>query len=707
MLLRRTIFTLVFFVALTASLTAATLTPFDVMRMRFVTSAVISPDGSKIAYTVAVPRNPLEGEDGPMFAELHVVDRAGNSQPFITGEVNVAQVRWMPDSRSISFIAKRGKDEFRSLYVINTSGGEARRLIAHDSDIADYSWSPDGKRVALLANDAESKKNKDLKKKGFSQIIVEEAARPSRIWIASAETGAKPRLLAAVEGSASDVQWSPVGSRIAVALAPTSLVDESYTSRRVTVVDADSGQIVGRVQNPGKLGNLAWSTDGRTVAFISASSEHDSAAGRLVVASATGGAMREILPKYQGHATDVAWRDANTVIYAGDEGVYTTIGEVRADGTTRRTILEGSMSIGSIDLSRDAKSAALLVDSPSHPSEVYLWTAGAAQPKRLTNNNPWLASVELAKQEVVRYRARDGVEIDGMLVRPLGEVRGRRYPLIINVHGGPESHYRNGWLTSYSSPGQVAAARGFAVFYPNYRGSTGRGVEFTNLSHGDPAGKEFDDLVDAITHFVGSGLADKAKVGITGGSYGGYASAWGATKLTEHFAASVMFVGISNLASKWGTTDIPNEEVLVHAGQHPSDNWQFHLERSPVYYAKQSRTPTLILHGNADPRVHPGQSLDLYRHLKQFGKAPVRLVLYPGEGHGNARAASRLDYNLRMMQWFEHYLQGSGGKPPAYDISYELPQPATGTMAAPSDAPKQEPQKQEELKKKPDPTKPE
>jgi len=260
-----------------------------------------------------------------------------------------------------------------------------------------------------------------------------------------------------------------------------------------------------------------------------------------------------------------------------------------------------------------------------------------------------------------------------VLVYPLDYQAGRRYPLILTVHGGPEANDRNGWVTGYSNPGQVAAARGFAVFYPNYRGSTGRGVAFSKLSQGDPAGKEFDDLVDAIDHLVNIGLVDRAKVGITGGSYGGYASAWGATYYSDRFAASVMFVGISNNVSRIGTTDIPNEEVLVHALKHPWDNWTFSLERSPIYYADRSKTPTLILGGTSDPRVSPTQSMELYRHLKLRGKAPVRLVRYPGEQHGNARAASRLDYNLRMLRWMEHYLKGPGGDPPPYEIDYAEP----------------------------------
>lgn len=238
------------------------------------------------------------------------------------------------------------------------------------------------------------------------------------------------------------------------------------------------------------------------------------------------------------------------------------------------------------------------------------------------------------------------------------------------VHGGPESHESNGWITSYSRPGQVAAAMGFAVFYPNYRGSTGRGVKFSRMGQADAAGKEFDDLVDGIDHLIKMGITDKDRVGITGGSYGGYASAWCSTYYSDRFAASAMFVGISDNVSKVGTTDIPDEMFLVHHMKHLWDDWDYFLERSPIRYVQRNKTATLILHGKEDPRVHPSQSLELHRHLKTLGQAPVRLVLYEGEGHGNRKAAARLDYNLRMLRWMKTFLQDGADESPGYKIDY-------------------------------------
>jgi dipeptidyl aminopeptidase/acylaminoacyl peptidase len=312
---------------------------------------------------------------------------------------------------------------------------------------------------------------------------------------------------------------------------------------------------------------------------------------------------------------------------------------------------------------------------------------GDTAPVRRTISNPLLESMTFAKQEVVKWKARDGLELEGVLIHPAGEVAGKRYPLILSVHGGPEAHESNGWSTNYSRPGQIAAARGFAVLYPNYRGSTGRGVAFQKSSQADPAGKEFDDLVDAVDHLVGTGLVDKQKVGITGGSYGGYATAWCSTRYSDRFAAGVMFVGISDKVSKVGTTDIPDEDFYVHTRVRPWEDWQKMLERSPIFHAGNCKTPLLILHGKDDPRVNPGQSREMYRHLKLRSQAPVRLVMYPGEGHGNRKAAARLDYNLRMLQWMEHYLMGPGGTPPPSEIDYAGAETSTAGAARPASAP--------------------
>lgn len=654
-----------------ASAADQALTPHHVAQLRAVRQVAISPDGQQVAYVLSVPRSLPDQEDGPAWAELHVVGATGDSRPYVVGEQNIGTIAWTPDGKSISFLAKRDGDEHKALYVLPLSGGEARRVVEHDTDISSYSWSPDGARVAFLAKEKIDDDLKKLQDQGFNQKIFREDWRPVKVWIATpGDADAEHRALD-LPGSASSLHWSPVGTRLALALAPTSLVDDSYNSRRIHLVDADSGAVEGKLDSVGKLGSMAWSPDGAHLAVVTSVDAHDPAAGRLSVGSASGGELRELLPGHEGHVRRVGWRDADTILYLADEGVWTALGEVNRDGTGRRTVVgPGRAMHTQLSVSQDGRTLAFLGDSPGHPSEVFLLGRTEREPVRRTDSNPWLGEMMLAPQEVMSYKARDGLKLEGMLMRPRGAVEGMRYPMLLVVHGGPESNFRNGWLTSYSRLGQMAATQGYVVYYPNYRGSTGRGVEFSKLSQADPAGKEFDDLVDAVDHLVNIGLVDGDKVAITGGSYGGYASAWGATYLSEHFAASVMFVGISDKISKVGTTDIPDEEYLVHARKRPWDDWQLFLDRSPIYHAGKSRTPTLILHGDKDPRVHPTQSMELYQHLKLRSKAPVRLVFYPGEGHGNRRAASRLDYSLRAMRWIDHYLRGPGGEMPAHELDY-------------------------------------
>lgn len=641
----------------------------QIAKTRAVSDVLAQPQGGAIAYTVSVPRTPGQGKDGPAWNELHVIDAAGKSRPYLTGQVNVAAPAWTSDG-GIAFLMKGEKDETRTLYRIPLDGGGAVPLRALKTDIRGFSLSPEGSRVALVALEPEDASLKPLRDKGFDARVYEEGERVSRLWVAQLGGDAPEAEKLDIVGSVQSALWSPAGDRIALVVAPHERVDDGLVSARVRIVAPD-GRELGRVANPGKLGQLAWSPDGAHLAIISAQDESDPREGRLTVVGRDGGTQRDLLPELPGHVWNIAWRDADTLTFVSNEGTVTRIGEVDLDGGQRTLLNLPTPVYTALSLARDG-SIALVGSTPSHPSEVFRLAPGANAPQRLTDSNPWLADVALGKQEVIRYTARDGLEIEGILVHPLERRHNARAPLILVVHGGPEAHYSNGWMSNYSQPAQVAAARGFATFLPNYRASTGRGVAYSKLNHGRPAKEEFDDLVDGVEHLVQAGLVDRARVGITGGSYGGYASAWGATYYSEHFAASVMFVGISDKIGLLGTSDIPNEFHKVHYQVWPWENWQLYAEASPIHYVTRNRTPTLILHGDADPRVDPTQSRTMYRYLKLAGNAPVRLVLYPGEGHGNARAASRWDYSLRLMQWMEHYLMGPGGEPPPHVVDYAL-----------------------------------
>ncbi len=653
---------------------AAGLTPKDVARIEAVSEVAMSPDGQHIAYTLSVPRELGSDDNGSAWSELHVCDLSGKSRGFITGEVSIRRVQWNPDGSAISFVSKRGEDKHSAVYAIPIDGGEAKKIVSHKQGIGSYDWDPSGKRIVFVATEKEDKDKKDLKEKGFNAEIYEEDLHFSRVWIANvdADDDEDPRMLE-LEGSATSAQFSPDGKSLAVVLARTPLIDHQYMFSKIHVVDAESGSVSAVIENVGKLGAVRWCPDGQSLAFLAGEDLNDPSAGRLFTVSASGGAFKQVAPDYLPNFASIEWQNANTIMFLANDGCLTAFGRVNKDGSDFKMVVEpGGPVMGRLSLSKDGQSAAFSGSAPTHPTELFAMKHGEMSPRRLTHHNAWLADIELSKEEIVRYKARDGEVIEAILIHPLNAKAGMKYPLILDVHGGPESQVQLGWSTRYGSPGQMAAAEGIAVMRPNYRGSTGRGVAFAKAHQSDYGGKEFDDLIDGVDYLVGEGLIDNDRVGITGGSYGGFATAWCSTKHTERFAAGVMFVGISDQISKSGTTDIAEEMYLVHARKRIWEDWQFFLERSPIYYVEQARTPLLILHGKEDPRVHPSQSMELYRNLKILGNTPVRLVLYPGEGHGNRKAASRYDYSLRMMRWMKQFLQENAKEAPPFEIDYEL-----------------------------------
>ena len=313
----------------------------------------------------------------------------------------------------------------------------------------------------------------------------------------------------------------------------------------------------------------------------------------------------------------------------------------------------------------------MLGSTPSIPREVY-YRDGDAVPQKVTDVNPWLTERKLGPQKLISYKARDGQDIEGLLIYPVDARDGVKYPMVVYVHGGPEHHHYFDWCSYYSEPGQVLAGKGYYVFYPNYRSSTGYGLEFALAGYGDPAGVEFNDIADGIDYLISENMVDKDRVGVAGGSYGGYAAAWFASYYTDKVKAASMFVGISDLISKRGTTDIPYEELYVHSGKKLEETWDKSLQRSPIYYAHKSKTALLILGGTDDTRVNPAQSLEMYWRLRMNGHPAVRLVQYPGERHGNRKQTSRIDLLYRQIAWFEWYLGDQkpvNGPMPPLDIS--------------------------------------
>jgi dipeptidyl aminopeptidase/acylaminoacyl peptidase len=588
--------------------------------------------------------------------------------PLVAGGRNVSGVSWRPAGSAITFLERREGDPGRQLYAVSPAGGDPERLFLAEQGIIQYRWRPDGAAVAFTSREPVPAARAEARQLGFRQSIVDEDWTGVRLFLWTAESGTVRWL--PVDGSVFDLAWSPDGTRLALAVAPRSLTDDSYMFKRIHVMDVASGASWLFVDNPGKLGTFGWAPDGRHLAYISAADARDPHAGMLYLAELGSTEITSLTPGFEGMVHDLQWIDTGKLRLRISRGIGSRVSDFDVASREFRDLPGGEWAFE--DVVTAGSAVAAVVSSPDHPSEVYTYADGTWE--RRTDTNPRLADVELSRQVVHRFTASDGVEIEGVLLYPLDFVAGVRYPLVIVAHGGPESHYNNGWMTGYSSWGQLLSRDGYFVWYPNYRSSTGRGVAFAKDDHGDLMGREFQDHLDAIDDFVARGWVERSRVGIGGGSYGGYTAAWAATRQTDHFAAAVSFVPIAHVATKWLTTDIPWEYYYVHYEERwPHEQWGYLEERSPLTYAPQCRTPLLLLGGTDDPRVHPSQPFMLYRAVEATTDTPVRYVRYPGEGHGNASNVYRYDYLIRSLRWFSTYLRQGAERidpPPPPDLDY-------------------------------------
>ena len=645
-------------VSLTATAQARPMTPEDVAQLESLGAVAVSPDGSRVAYTTSSLPNVIEGEDnGSTTQQLMMAYGPDNARVFLPEDVSVSTVKFSPDGRMVTFLWKKDKEE-RAVWGIPVDGGAQVKLAAlEDAGVRSYAWAPDGNMLYLLAYPAPDKEREAEDKDGFDAVVYEEESRFNRLFSARVggdEIDEAPAEIS-IPGYVTSFSVTPDNRYGVIESQPTPQIDDTYTSKRVNILDLASGEVLREVATPGKLGDIEISPDGRQLSMVAGIDVNDPAATTLHLVDVASGNFRALNEGAAEATGDTEWMADGRLAAIIDKGADTILRIYNADGSVAQEVDPGALILTSLENGGSGRMF-VAANSPRHPTELFAFDGSSFT--RWTDHNPWLSEIDFGEQRTYTYAARDGQQIEGVLIEPVGGAPRGGAPLIMDVHGGPEAHESNGWVTSYSNPGQVAAGQGYAVFLPNYRGSTGYGTAFSKAHQDDYAGKEFNDIVDAKRALVDEGIADPERTGITGGSYGGYASSWGATALSEEYAAAVMFVGISNQISKFGTTDIPMEMYNVHARKWPWQDWQGMLEVSPIYHVDKAETPILIMHGDSDTRVSPSQSYELYRNIKvRKPDTPVRLVLYPGEGHGNRQAAARYDYNLRMMQWFDTYLK--------------------------------------------------
>ena len=628
------------------------MTPEDVIATRTVADPQLSPDGQWIAYVVSSADTVENAVDSDVW--LVRADGSVPARRLTTSKKSDASPRWAPDGRRIAFLSAR--EERPQLWLLDPNGGEAERLVETKTSVSAFQWSPDGARIAFVAARAPTADEERRQRAKDDAVVVDSIFPHTRLWVVDV-ADRKARELVQGDFSVGDPQWSPDGRQLAYVVTPTPKADDGSRSD-VWVVPADGGTPRRLTDNPGTDNNPRWSPDGASIAFLTrAGTSADVGMLRLAVMPAAGGAPRMLTPTFAYQPNDIWWvADGRTLRLEAPTRTTANVFEVPAAGGTPRPIFDERAWVGMASYSRDGRTVAVVRSDLRTPPDVHvarMTPRGTAGPlRRLSDHNPQVRALAIGRTETMRYKGADGMEVEGLVIYPADYKPGQRHPLLTQVHGGPAGAWLDRFPANWGSYAHVWAGRGWVVFQPNPRGSTGYGEEFLRANIKDWGNGDYKDIQAGIDTLVARGVADPQRLAQAGWSYGGYMSAWTLTQ-TQRFKAIMVGAGLTNMESMYGTNDIPST-LDGYFGGTPYDNTEEYRKRSAMTFIKQAKTPTLILHGQQDLRVPTGQAQELYLGLKR-NNVPVSLVFYPREGHGLGEPRHQLDKMRRELAWMTRW----------------------------------------------------
>ena len=622
----------------------------------------MSPDGEWVLYTVAA--RDMNDDELPRHTHLYRVRVDGTGGRQLTrGDSSVGSPEWFPSGEQLAFL--RGADDERQVYAMYTDGGEAWQVTESAEGVSSYGLSPDGSKIWFVASDPETADQKRRTEQHDDAVVVDSEYRFSHLWVHDMETGGSARL---TEGdfTVSDPRWSPDSTRIAFVARPTTKVNDGWNSD-IRVADVAAGGSRVLFENPGPDSSPRWSPDGSKIAFTA--NTHTGTTvwhSKLYLLPAEGGGAPEILLEdFDLNAGAPIWAPNNADIYWAT-GERTNVSlysvQVATDEVLRHGVPSGANS--QFQLSSDGGRWVWVHSNPAHPSELYTAPSNdLSQLSRLTTHNAWLAeSFELAAARPVNWTNSDGQEIEGVVHFPAGFEEGRRYPLIVNPHGGPSGAV----TTSFNSTNQVLAANGFLVFQPNFRGSSNYGQEFLNANRENWGTRDYDDIMTGVDNLIARGWVDADRMVAYGWSYGGYMTFWMSTQ-TDRFKLISPGAGLTNLYSMYSTTDIPGYMGWFFGT--PWDDEDAYRRHSPIRHVKNVTAKILIMHGANDARVPPEQAVEFYQALRDLGKE-VTYISYPRQGHGIGEPRLQMD---RLRRYVCAFTDAVGMAPTTEDCDGGLP----------------------------------
>ncbi|HEX6942673.1 MAG TPA: S9 family peptidase [Gemmatimonadaceae bacterium] len=633
----------------------------DVMALKGVGDVAISPDGKRIAYVVT-ERNT---EANVTNSDVWVVSTTGGDARRVTSGPRVDRSpQWSADGSWIAFLSDR-TDRRAQVFGIDPSGGEAWQITRHESAVSSYKLSPDAKRVVYVAGSPASRAEQDLDK-ARGKAIVRDSAYASafnRLWevVLNAREPANGRAISPEGLHVTAVVWGPDSRALAFSAQPQPTLVAG--SQGAAYVQSEPGAESRALTSlPGMETVVGWTPE--LGLLIESSGEFIGMQNmRVMTVPITGGDPVSLTDALDEDASFVS-ASANALLV--EAAVKTSralfripLAQGKPSGPPQRVSTDRFNS----GFQSSAGTLAFISETANEPPEVYASTGATFAPRRLTSTNPQAAEFAHGAQRVVTWKsAADTESIEGVLTLPVGYREGTKVPLLVVVHGGPAGVSGARYPSTGSAyPVQVFSSLGYAVLQPNFRGSTGYGKRFRSLNQGDILGKDWIDVNSGVDAMIRTGIADSTKMGLMGWSYGGFQTFWGVTQ-TRRFAAASSGAGVNDLTAFFSQTDI-SDYLGMLLNSAPWDKPELYVERSAYRKVKDVTTPLLIQSGDADRRVSPEQSIQFYEAMKRIGKAPTKLVLYPGQGHGINDPRLAKDRMLRNVEWFTYWIPVTGQKP--------------------------------------------
>ena len=669
--------------------------PTDIASLKRIEAPKISPDGKRIAYTVVTPA-PAEK---PRNEHIWIVDtdHPGTGRLFIAGSGEDNSPAWSPDGQHLAFLSNRpnpmnspgspfsfavapgsyrsdipkslikadaaqhenkalgdgnpadGDGKTTQLWWISLSGGEAEPLTNLPGDIRSFRWSHDGKHIAFIRTDADTPEEHKRKQKKDDREIIDGEYHYDRLWVYDIESR-QARLLTHIDANVDTVDWSPDDASIVSRVSPTPRLDDYWRVSVVEIFDAATGAIKQVVEKNSGYLTPTYSPDGTKIA-LSRFTERRITDIHLVRELA-GGKEVKLEDKLDGTLAEVRWLAPDKLLVNAYVHAHTEAHVFDTGSLAVRAVAGLPLTALDLDASKDGSTISFLGETPTQPMEVSVVRDGSVAV--LSATNPQTKEWALGEQREVQWKnPKDHRTVYGVLTLPPGYIKGTPYKTVIHLHGGPEEAFTVGFSADWYNYALLLASQGYVVLQPNYRGSAGQAVDFTEANYRDWGQGDFADVMAGVDWLVGEGYADPQRMVIAGWSYGGFMTSWAVTH-TDRFKAAMAGAAVTDIYTMATTTDIAPSYLDSYMGKYATSVDELD-KHSPVRFAANCHTPVLVLHGQADVRVPLGQGQEFYHALRYHGRY-AEMVTYPREGHIFHEQEHQIDSLTRELDFFAQHL---------------------------------------------------